>query len=288
MPAAARGDSRFQILFRHADSVCAIGEFNNWSTVATPLSKVDADQWEFRVAHPDIRLDQLCFFVIPKGGRVGRVIRFRDLKPCVEIDIDATMNHAGEVYSPEIDRGHPRIDLDTESHRYRWELETTVTARLPMTNDPMLSSVASHRASEIRQGNARLLRILLVEDDEDCAEMLRLLLTSNGYEVQMAGDMTSGLETAQRNGFDLMLVDLGLPDGTGTDLMRQLRAQGRTTLGIAVTGYDQEREVQQSLEVGFAAHLIKPVSFDKLHRTILSVLGAAAMTLPLNPVWPER
>ena len=62
-----------------ADSVCAIGEFNNWSTVATPLSKTNVDEWELRLP-PDVEIDQLgFFFVIAKGALFGRVIHRADL-----------------------------------------------------------------------------------------------------------------------------------------------------------------------------------------------------------------
>jgi len=68
---------RVPIPFPEADSVCAIGEFNNWSTVATPLTKVNEDQWELRLP-TDAVLEQLSFLVNPQGGRFGRLIRQKE------------------------------------------------------------------------------------------------------------------------------------------------------------------------------------------------------------------
>ena len=70
-----------------------------------------------------------------------------------------------------------------------------------------------------------------------------------------------------------MLSDLGLPDGSGLDLMRAIRANGLNLPGIALSGYGQEQDVQQGREAGFAAHLVKPVSLPKLEEAIAKVIG---------------
>jgi hypothetical protein len=76
---SAEKDVRILMSLPYADSVCAIGDFNNWSTVATPLSKVDDDQWELRSLQPEVEVERLSFFVIARGARYGRVIDCRDL-----------------------------------------------------------------------------------------------------------------------------------------------------------------------------------------------------------------
>ncbi|MEI8196766.1 MAG: response regulator, partial [Phycisphaerae bacterium] len=68
--------------------------------------------------------------------------------------------------------------------------------------------------------------------------------------------------------FDLMLSDLGLPDGTGLDLLREMRAHGLALPAIALSGYGQDVDIQQSRAVGFFAHLTKPVSISKLQQTM--------------------
>lgn len=70
-----------RVSFPRADTIFAIGEFNGWSTVATPLRKIAADQWELREPAHTFDAERLAFFVIPEGSRIGRVIRYRDLNP---------------------------------------------------------------------------------------------------------------------------------------------------------------------------------------------------------------
>jgi len=100
---------------------------------------------------------------------------------------------------------------------------------------------------------------------------MRLFLTMHGHDVTLAGDVATALEEAGRSMFDLLVSDLGLPDGSGTDLMRELRQRGFTMPGIALSGYGQEQDVQRSREVGFAAHLTKPASADRLAEAIAVV-----------------
>ncbi len=115
-------------------------------------------------------------------------------------------------------------------------------------------------------------RILIVEDKGDTAEMTRMLLEQFGYEVEIAGDVAQALKTMESRAFDVLLSDLGLPDGSGIDLMRSLRARGDTTRGIAMSGYGQEEDVRRSREAGFAVHLTKPVDADMLADAISGVL----------------
>ena len=73
------------------------------------------------------------------------------------------------------------------------------------------------------------LHILLVEDQPVTAKMMRAVLNANGHTVQWAGDIAAALGLADRNEFDLLMSDLGLPDGSGHDLMRQLRGAGTSS-----------------------------------------------------------
>ena len=119
--------------------------------------------------------------------------------------------------------------------------------------------------------SAHALRILLVEDHGDTAQVMRLLLTADGHDVELAGDVTTALDLAARGSFDLLLSDLGLPDASGLDLMRELRRRGFTLPGIALTGYGREEDVRRTHEAGFAAHLTKPTGPEKLAETIAAV-----------------
>jgi two-component system CheB/CheR fusion protein len=112
------------------------------------------------------------------------------------------------------------------------------------------------------------LRILLVEDHGVTAKLMRMALTVDGHTVESAGDVATALELAELHTFDLLVSDLGLPDGSGHDLMRQLRARGHKFPGIALSGYGQEEDIQRSREAGFAAHLTKPASREAVVEAI--------------------
>jgi PAS domain S-box-containing protein len=109
-------------------------------------------------------------------------------------------------------------------------------------------------------------RILLVEDDPDTAETLADLLRSEGFNIFVATSVNAALERDVAE-VDLVLSDIGLTDGSGLDLMRQIRTK-KNVPGIALSGYASEADIQASQEAGFSAHLVKPVSLEKLVATI--------------------
>jgi CheY-like chemotaxis protein len=119
-------------------------------------------------------------------------------------------------------------------------------------------------------GSMSPLRILLVEDHESTAHVMSRLLQELGHEVRTAPDLQTALATATSDRFDLLISDLGLPDGSGLELMRQLRTQYNLK-GIAVSGFGMEEDVQKSIEAGFAAHLTKPITLPKLEQVIQEV-----------------
>jgi CheY-like chemotaxis protein len=124
----------------------------------------------------------------------------------------------------------------------------------------------------------RALSLLLVEDHRDTAEAMAELLRSLGHQVRVAGSVAAGLTTAAAMldagaGIDLVISDLGLPDGTGMDLMRELAARYGLR-GIALSGYGTEEDVRRSLEAGFSRHLTKPVNFQALEAVIHEAASA--------------
>jgi len=121
---------------------------------------------------------------------------------------------------------------------------------------------------------ARPLRILLVEDEPDTARAMRHLLKADGHSVLWAADVADAMKHAEANQFDLLLSDLGLPDGSGIDLMRALRQQGLMFPGIVLSGYGQDQDLARTEEAGFAAHLIKPLSVQMLRDAIVAVTGS--------------
>ena len=147
----------------------------------------------------------------------------------------------------------------------------TFRVRLPLVAPP--GQAESLAPATPRKRAVRPLRILLVEDHGVTAKMMCQVLTADGHEVETAGDVATALELADRHPFDLLISDLGLPDGSGHDLMREIRSRGHKFPGIALSGYGQEEDILRSHEAGFAAHLTKPVSRERLVESIASVMS---------------
>ena len=114
--------------------------------------------------------------------------------------------------------------------------------------------------------------ILLVEDHDDTARVLTRLLNMSGYRVHCADCYSAALRLCDEHQFDLLISDVGLPDGSGYDLMREVIARRCASKGIAVSGYGTENDVKQSLQAGFSEHLVKPVQFDTLRDAIRRIV----------------
>jgi len=109
-------------------------------------------------------------------------------------------------------------------------------------------------------------RLLIVEDHPDSAAAIEEALRMLGYTVTVADSVESALGLPD-SGFDIVISDIGLPDGTGHDLMRALRAE-RPVKGIALSGYGSERDIRKSKEAGFECHLTKPIDVSQLVHAI--------------------
>jgi len=130
-------------------------------------------------------------------------------------------------------------------------------------------------ASTSEETSRQRLKILLVDDHQDTCAALEKLLVRRGHLVAATHDVRSAMETAVRNQFDLLISDVALPDGTGMELMMQLRAMSGIP-GIAISGFGNNGDIERSLEAGFSEHLIKPVQLEKLEAAIERALGAGA------------
>ena len=120
----------------------------------------------------------------------------------------------------------------------------------------------------------RSLRILLVDDHPDTSVALERLLTRRGHIVAAARDMQSARETVASQEFDLLISDVGLPDGSGLELMTHLRATSGIR-GIAISGFGMNGDVEKSLQAGFTEHLVKPVNLEKLEAAIEHAMSGA-------------
>ena len=111
------------------------------------------------------------------------------------------------------------------------------------------------------------MRVLLVEDHEDTNRSLTSLLRRRGYDVQAAHSVQSALDLAANEQFDVLVSDIGLPDGSGIELMKAINSKN-PIFGIALTGFGMEEDVRRSHDVGFHHHLIKPVDLNRLDSLI--------------------
>ena len=126
---------------------------------------------------------------------------------------------------------------------------------------------ASGAVKGVTESARQALKILLVDDHHDTCAALEKLLARRGHLIAVAHNVRSAMEAAARKKFDLLISDIALPDGTGMDLIVQLRAIANIP-GIAISGFGNNGDIERSLQAGFAEHLIKPIKLDKLEDAI--------------------
>jgi signal transduction histidine kinase len=134
------------------------------------------------------------------------------------------------------------------------------TVRLPAIEPP-----AGETHASLPHGASKACRTVIVEDNEDARQSLRVLLTLEGHEVHEAADGNAGIETILRVMPDVALVDIGLPGADGYEVARRVRAQlGDRIKLVAVTGYGLPEDRKKSADAGFDLHLVKPVDEEGL------------------------
>src|SRR5437763_141963 len=143
------------------------------------------------------------------------------------------------------------------------------------TDEPRGKRDSTAATSTNEAQNTRALRILLVDDHTDTVITLGALLRNLGYDVACAETVKQALELAKESRFDLLVSAIGLPDGSGHDLMRQIRAR-QSIAGIALSGFGMEDDLEKSRAVGFTDHLIKPVNVDRLQATLREIARSRA------------
>lgn len=138
------------------------------------------------------------------------------------------------------------------------------------------ASPAAPPGPRLRGSPARPATILLVEDHPDTLRVMARLLRSLGHHVLTADTVASARRLADEavGQFDLLVSDLGLPDGSGMDLIRELKGR-HGVRGIALSGFGMDEDVRRSLEAGFDHHLTKPVSFAVLTELVDRLLAPA-------------
>jgi PAS domain S-box-containing protein len=112
------------------------------------------------------------------------------------------------------------------------------------------------------------LRVLVIDDNQDSADMSCLMLQIFGYTTEAVYSARKGIELVERTQPDAVCCDIGLPEMDGYEVARELRRRGYRGLLIAVSGYGQEEDKRLSREAGFDAHLVKPVEPEDLHQAL--------------------
>ncbi|MGE5611238.1 MAG: ATP-binding protein [Bacillota bacterium] len=149
----------------------------------------------------------------------------------------------------------------------------TFCVELATVPDPVAEENVSPPAAQMPHPvSERLLRILLVEDHESTRKIMQRLIAGLGHRVQAAASVEAAKTAATRERFDLVISDLGLPDGSGHELMGWLKERYGLT-GIALSGYGMEEDIQKSRKAGFVEHLTKPVNLEQFEAAISRVMG---------------
>jgi CheY-like chemotaxis protein len=144
---------------------------------------------------------------------------------------------------------------------------STFTVRLPrLSSKPVSTPHAGTVSGKRIDYPGSPLRVLIVDDNADAANVLQMLLSTTGHEVRIEYTAASAIERARQFAPQVCLLDIGLPDMDGKDLARRLRSMPETAdaMLIAATGYGQEQDRKDTIAAGFDHHFVKPVDTAKL------------------------
>jgi CheY-like chemotaxis protein len=144
-------------------------------------------------------------------------------------------------------------------------LNTVPTPAEPKSSAPP-GSPREDQAETSRKGH-----LLVVDDHQDTCLGMKMLLERRGYRITVAHTADQAIKKARREKFDLLISDIGLPDRSGYELMKELRATN-SLRGIALSGFGMENDVSQARAAGFSEHLTKPINFDRLDEAIRNLL----------------
>ena len=124
---------------------------------------------------------------------------------------------------------------------------------------------------------AKPLRIFVVENDEDTRRVFAMYLARRGHAVDSAASIAETVDKLRGQAYDVLIADIGLPDGSGWELPQRLRTNGvpAPPFAIAMTGFGRGDDIERSRTAGFRHHLVKPLDTRKL----AAILDEAARTI---------
>jgi len=134
---------------------------------------------------------------------------------------------------------------------------------------PLYDSVIAAEPAVAPTTSARR-RILVVDDNEDAANTLAMILKLEGHEIDTAYSGAQALERVDEFMPDIVLLDIGLPELDGLQVAARIRANPkfRRVRLVAITGYGKDADRARTREAGFSSHLVKPVDFADLKRAL--------------------
>ena len=207
-----------------------------------------------RVATTDTGLgitaeDMSRIFTAFTQGREAAAPRFGGLGLGLSISALLVREHRGRIWAESAGRNEG----------------STFHLELPLAAAP--APVPSESALPAPSQSARSLHILLVEDHEDTRGILQRLITRWGHRVTIATTVAQARDEIAGGSFDLLLSDIGLPDGSGCDVIVALREKSQAP-GVAMSGFGMEADLARSYAAGFSKHLVKPISADRLRELL--------------------
>jgi signal transduction histidine kinase len=238
-------------------------------------------------------LDNACKFT-PAGGAISLTVEREDERVRVSVRDSGAGIAAGELprlfqmfYQSDTSTapsqgglgiGLALVKLIVEMHHGSVEatsegpgLGSEFVVRLPVA-EAARKSVEARPEAGVDPVESTGRRILVVDDNEDNAETLAMLLRRHGHEVRTAHDGEAAVVLADVFGAEVVLLDIGLPVLDGYQAARAIREQpwGKAITLVAVTGWGQEHDRQRSRDAGFDAHLVKPVNLAELMKLVLA------------------
>jgi len=152
-------------------------------------------------------------------------------------------------------------------------LGATFTVDLATTAARPAAIPSTIRGGLDEQDARRRTSVLLVEDDVDTGEAMRMLLEEAGFDVRAAGSVEEASRLFRERPADVLVTDVGLPDGSGLDLLGTLKSVSPGLRAVVLSGYGMEEDIQRSRKLGFSEHFVKPINPSRLIAT-LDLLGS--------------